>query len=348
VSLKALLLRQIAAGGPMRLADYMAACLAHPEFGYYMTRDPLGAGGDFTTAPEVSQMYGELIGLALATAWQDQGRPAPFCLAELGPGRGTLMTDLLRATARVPGFGEGARLHLVETSPALRAAQARRLPGAAWCDRVEALPDLPLFLVANEFLDALPIRQFVADGGRWRERMVGAAGDRLVPGLSPPLPLPLPPAPDGTVAEVSPAAEAVGREIGGRLARRGGLALLIDYGEWEGTGDSLQAVQGHRPADPFAAPGEADLTAHVAFGAVARAAEAAGARAAGFAEQGAFLARLGIEARAAALARARPDREDDIRAQLTRLVAPDQMGSLFKVLALTGPGAAAPPGFDSG
>ncbi|HEU0221071.1 MAG TPA: SAM-dependent methyltransferase [Paracoccaceae bacterium] len=349
MSLAGLIRRRIAAEGPMPLSDYMALCLGHPRHGYYMTRDPLGRAGDFTTAPEISQMFGELLGLALARAWIDQDRPDPFCLAELGPGRGTLMADALRATVRVPGFHAASRLALVETSPALRARQAETLVAHApsWLASTADLPDLPLFLLANEFFDALPIRQFVRSGGGWCERMVGLKDGRLTPGLSPPLPLDLPPAPEGTVRELRPASEAIAAEIGGRLARRGGLALIVDYGEWEGEGDTFQAVSAHRYADPFAAPGEADLTAQVAFAPLARAAENAGARVAGYATQGDFLSRLGIEARAEALARARPDRAEDIALQLTRLTGADQMGRLFKVLALTAPGAPAPPGFEA-
>ncbi|WP_172961030.1 SAM-dependent methyltransferase, partial [Oceaniglobus roseus] len=202
-ALEALLLRQIAAEGPMTVAAFMSACLMHPVHGYYTTRDPLGAEGDFVTAPEISQMFGELIGLCLAQAWLDRGAPAPFALAELGPGRGTLMADVLRATRGVPGFHEGMRLHLVEASPRLRAEQARRLPGVApvWNDGIADLPDLPLFLVANEFFDALPVRQFLRDGDRWRERVVGAADGRLAFGLTDPVPPPLQPGRPGQVPD---------------------------------------------------------------------------------------------------------------------------------------------------
>ncbi len=211
--LERLLIAQIEEAGPMTLADYMAQCLMHPKYGYYATRDPLGAAGDFTTAPEISQMFGELLGLSVAQAWLDQGAPSPFALVELGPGRGTLMADTLRATRSVPGFHAAAQVHLVETSPTLRAAQAKALVGAGpvWHDAVQTLPDLPLFLMANEFFDALPIRQAQRDGALWRERMVGRRGDRLIPGLSAPSMLPplahrLEDTQPGDIVEFSPAA----------------------------------------------------------------------------------------------------------------------------------------------
>ena len=344
--LEALIRRRIAADGPMPVAEYMALCLGHPEHGYYLTRDPLGRAGDFVTAPEVSQMFGELIGLWLAQVWLDLGAPPRAVLAELGPGRGTLMADALRAAARVPGFAGAAQLWLVETSPALRARQSARLPAARHADRLEQVPDdAPLLLVANEFFDALPIRQWVRTGGRWRERMVGLEGDRLAFGLGPVLPGGEP-APEGALREACPAGEAVAAEIGRRLAARGGAALILDYGAQAQEGrDTLQAVRAHRYADPLEAPGEADLTAHVDFGALARAAEAAGAVPAPLATQGAFLEALAITARAQALARAAPGRAAEIAAAHRRLTHPEAMGTLFKVLALTGPRQPPPPGF---
>ncbi len=300
-----LLLSRIRQTGPLTVAEYMAECLTHPVHGYYMTRDPLGAAGDFTTAPEISQMFGEMLGLCLAQCWLDQGAPAPFALAELGPGRGTLMADILRATRRVPGFHDGMRLALVEVSPALRARQAEALAPhrPAWHDRIADLPALPLFLVANEFLDALPIRQFLRTGEGWAERMVGAAGDRLAFGLAPPAPLAmlahrLADTAEGDLVEVSPPAEAVAAGIGARIARDGGAAVIVDYGGWRSRGDTLQAVRAHRKVDPLEAPGTADLTAHVDFEAVARAARAAGAAATAMTTQGVFLERLGITERA--------------------------------------------------
>lgn len=347
MSLGDLIRRRIALGGPMPVAEYMALCLGHPEHGYYMTRDPLGAAGDFVTAPEVSQMFGELLGLALARAWTALGAPAPFCLAEAGPGRGTLMVDILRATARVPGFRAGLRLHLVETSPALRAVQAERLAaaGPVWVESLDSLPSLPLLLVANEFLDALPVRQFVATPRGWRERVVGLQDGALAFGLAAGPAPDFGPAPPGTVREWSPLREAAAAAIGRHLATHGGFALLVDYGDWEGTGDTLQALKAHAFADPLAEPGATDLTTHVVFADIARAAQAAGAQVLGFAAQGTVLGRLGIAARAAALSESSPDRAGVIARQLTRLTDPSEMGRLFKFLALGSPSLAQAPGF---
>ncbi|MEO1000502.1 MAG: SAM-dependent methyltransferase, partial [Pseudomonadota bacterium] len=301
VSLAALLARQIAQTGPVSVAEYMALCLGHPEHGYYMRRDPLGVSGDFTTAPEISQMFGEMLGASLMTAWEGAGRPAPFLLAELGPGRGTLMADVLRVARAA---GAAPEVWLIETSPALRARQAATLSAHAphWADRLEALPEAPLFLIANEFFDALPIRQFLKGRAGWHEQLVGWEGGPA-PVLAPAAPQPLldrrhPGAAPGTVVETCAAGEAVAAEIGRRLAARPGAAILIDYGAWEGTGDTLQAVSRHAPADPFARPGEVDLTAHVAFRPLAEAAVAEGAGASALVPQGVLLERLGITARA--------------------------------------------------
>ncbi|MHC9234351.1 class I SAM-dependent methyltransferase [Pseudooceanicola sp. 502str34] len=349
-ALKDHILARIAAEGPMRLSDYMAECLLHPQHGYYTTRDPLGTAGDFTTAPEISQMFGELLGLALAQCWVDQGMPAPFCLAELGPGRGTLMADLLRATRAVPGFHEALRLHLVEASPALRDQQASRLKGAqaTWVERVEDLPDLPLFLIANEFFDALPIRQYRRAGDGWREVHVGAEGDRLVPGLAPAGPGPEgrdEDTRDGDLVETCPAGALIAGQIGARIAARGGAALIVDYGDWRSLGDTLQALRQHESTDPFAAPGNADLTAHVDFEPLARAAAPAAHTL--LTTQGVFLERLGITARAQALAErlSGVQRVSHIAAH-RRLTHPDEMGTLFKVMALFPKGAQPPPGLE--
>lgn len=348
VSLRAIISAQIRALGPMPVSEYMALCLGHPEHGYYMTRDPIGRSGDFITAPETSQMFGELVGLALAQSWLDQGCPSPFALVELGPGRGTLMADLLRATARVPGFREAARLCLVETSPALRRVQADTLRQAepVWVDQLDAVADLPLFLVANEFFDALPIRQHLRTENGWCERRVGLSDDTLVWGLVPVQPLGLNTA-IGAVIEHSPAVETIAETIGRRLASRGGAALVIDYGDWEGLGDTLQALAAHQPVGVLDTPGAADLTAHVQFGALAAAAVEAGAQLSGFAEQGAWLESLGLAARSDALSSAVPERRAEIAAQHRRLTEPGPkgMGQLFKVLGLTGPDAPAMPGF---
>jgi len=342
------LVRRIAATGPITVADFMAEALGHPQHGYYITRDPLGAAGDFTTAPEISQMFGELVGLALAQGWLDQGAPGRIVLAELGPGRGTLMADALRATRGVPGFHDALTVHFVETSPALRAAQARAVPGAHWHDSIAMLPEAPLYLVANEFLDALPVRQFFRSGALWRERMVTVQDGALAFALGPAGAVPLLTGrdePEGTTVEFCPALPAIVAEAGRRIAAHGGAALFIDYGDWAGSGDTLQALMGHAFADPLTAPGEADLTAHVDFAAVAAA--AAPARASGMTTQGAFLERLGITARAQALARGLDGAR--LAAHVTahrRLTHPDQMGHLFKVIGLTPPDAPPLPGLD--
>jgi SAM-dependent MidA family methyltransferase len=343
-----LLAERIRETGPITVADYMAECLLHPVHGYYTTRDPFGTKGDFTTAPEISQMFGELIGLALAQAWLDRGAPAPFTLAELGPGRGTMMADILRATRGVPGFHAAARVMLVEASPRLREVQAATLSGHAphWLDRIEALPAGPLFLIANEFLDALPIRQFQHGPLGWQERLVGLRDDQLTFGLSAPVPqVPDTPAfrnaPEGTLVEDCLPARLAVAEVATRIALHGGVAYWIDYGGWRSQGDTLQALRQHKPDDPLAHPGEADLTAHVDF-------EPLAAMAAAFAydTQGAVLTRLGIDARAERLARSLsgPALESH-RAAHRRLTDPAEMGSLFKVLAITSAGAPPPPGF---
>ncbi len=342
---------RIAATGPLRLDAYMALCLGHPEHGYYMTRDPFGRDGDFVTAPEVSQMFGELIGAWAAQVWTDAGRPDPFVLAELGPGRGTLMQDALRAGARLPGFAAAARLWLVETSPALRARQAATLAEhrPAWAATPAELPPGPLIVVANEFFDALPIRQFQRTDSLWRERRVGLDAGQLAwtwdrPLADADLDARFAAAPDGAVVEVGAAGEAIAAALGARIARDGGAALLIDYGAWTGTGDTLQALRGHAHADPLAAPGESDLTAHVGFGALAAAARPA--RAVGPVPQGLFLERLGITQRAEALARGRDAATAaQVAAAHRRLTHPDEMGNLFKVLALVPEAGASPPGF---
>ena len=267
-----LLVARIRETGPLTLADYMTECLSHPRHGYYTTRDPLGAEGDFTTAPEISQMFGELLGLALAQSWLDQGAPKAFALAELGPGRGTLMADVLRATAKVPGFHTALSLHLVETSPTLRAKQTATIPlTLTHHETIDTLPgDAPLFLVANEFFDALPIRQFRRDGPAWREVLVGLDGERLTFGLSDRtapeyLDQRLADTKDGDIVETSPASQTIARNIGQRIATNGGTALIIDYGNWRSRGDTFQALESHQSVNPLARPGQADLTAHVDF-----------------------------------------------------------------------------------
>jgi SAM-dependent MidA family methyltransferase len=351
-ALAELLVRRIAATGPITIADYMTECLLHPRFGYYTSRDPFGAAGDFTTAPEISQMFGEVIGLCLAQAWVDQGRPGRFTLAEPGPGRGTLMADILRATRAVPGFHEAAALHLIEPSPILRQRQQDTIgrSDVTWCHTVNDLPAQPIFLVANEFFDALPIRQFKREQTGWRERMVGAKDGKLVMGLSAPLALPdldhrlADTAPGDLVETCAPAARSAA-SVAARIARHGGAALVIDYGDWRSLGDTLQAVRGHRPDGILAHPGEADLTAHVDF-------EALGAAAIGVAHtklttQGVFLERLGITRRAQMLAQSLAgDALDAHVAAHRRLTHPQEMGSLFKAVAFYPIGLPPPPGLE--
>ena len=350
--LGALIAARIAATGPMTLADYMADCLLHPDHGYYATRDPFGTKGDFTTAPEISQMFGELLGLCLAQAWLDQGAPTPFTLAELGPGRGTLMADVLRATRSVPGFHAAARVMLVEASPTLRTIQARTLAPhpVTWADTIASLPEAPLFLLANEFFDALPIRQFTRHGSGWSETVVGLTGGRLTLGRTAATPLAaldhrLADTPQGDIVETCPAASPVMARIGDLIARHGGAALIVDYGDWRSRGDTFQAMKDHAYTDPLAEPGLADLTAHVDFEALARA--AAPARAARLMEQGALLERLGIAARAERLARALTGAALDTHlAAHRRLTDRQEMGSLFKALAIHPAHLPPPPGFD--
>jgi NADH dehydrogenase [ubiquinone] 1 alpha subcomplex assembly factor 7 len=331
----AMIRAEIAAHGPMRLDRYVALCNAH----YYATRDPFGRAGDFVTAPEMTQAFGELLGAWCVAVWQGMGRPDPVLLAEAGPGRGTLMADALRLADRVaPDFAAAARVHLIETSPVLRAAQQARLGGrvAAWHDGIGTLPDGPLLLLANEFLDALPVRQILGAG---RERAVGLDGDRLVWTA-------IPAADAVEPGERSDAARAWVAAVAARLVRTRGAALLIDYGHGGGAADTLQAVRGHAPADPLAAPGEADLTAHVDFAAAAAAARAAGAAVYGPVPLGVLLRALGLLERTAVLCRAaRPETARQLQAAARRLLDADAMGLLFKALAVTAPGLPPPPGF---
>jgi NADH dehydrogenase [ubiquinone] 1 alpha subcomplex assembly factor 7 len=337
MDLKARFARLIAATGPISVAQFMAESNAR----YYDSRDPLGSAGDFTTAPEISQMFGELIGLWLADLWDRAGRPARVHYVELGPGRGTLARDALRAAQR---FGLTPQIHFVEASSALRSVQRDLVGDAVWHDDPGSLPDdAPLLIVANEFLDALPVRQMVRTAAGWRERMVGIDGERLVPIAGPrPMDAAVPPlladAGEGAIIETCPAAAAVVDDLARRIAARGGAALIIDYGRTAmAHGSSLQALRAHRKVDPFAYPGQADLTAHVDFSVLPAVAQAAGARWMGTVEQGAFLIALGLGARVDALCRAAPGEAPAIRAAAQRLAAPQAMGTLFKVMGLAAP-----------
>jgi NADH dehydrogenase [ubiquinone] 1 alpha subcomplex assembly factor 7 len=339
----------IALEGPITVERYMSLCLQH----YYATRDPLGAAGDFTTAPEISQMFGELIGLWMLEVWRSMGRPSPCRLIELGPGRGTLMADILRATRLLPDFQVAMSVHLVETSPALRERQQAVLApfglSIAWHDRLEDVPSGPALVVANEFLDALPIRQFAATDRGWCERLVGIEGDRLIFGLraeperSLKSPLRL-----GDILEWPAAAVALTKDLSRRLAHDTGAALLIDYGYCgPAFGDTLQALKSHAFVDPLAEPGEADLTTHVDFQRLAQAAVEENALVHGIATQADFLQALGIDARATVLKqRATPAQAAEIEQALTRLTerSPKAMGELFKVLAITHGDLEAVPG----
>jgi SAM-dependent MidA family methyltransferase len=314
---------RIRAEGPITVEAYMATCNSY----YYATREPLGAGGDFTTAPEISQMFGELVGACLADCWARAGKPNGVRYVELGPGRGTLAADALRV---MRAAGLEPPVDFVETSPLLRVAQAKAVPGASWHDDLSSVSDGPLLVVANEFLDALPVRQFVGES----ERKVIAAGGGLAFDR------------DGEIVETSPAREEVVTGLAKRLVADGGAALVIDYGHAKSApGDTFQAVRGHKFAAVLDKPGEQDLTAHVDFEAVARAAHNSAASVTALVAQGQWLERLGIGARAEALARTHPDRAGDIHVARARLCDPDQMGELFKVMAIHSSDWPAPAGF---
>ena len=348
-SLTEIFQRLIATTGPISLTHYMAEANAR----YYAKADPFGAEGDFITAPEISQMFGELIGLWLSDMWIRAGREEPVHYVELGPGRGTLARDALKAMKR---FGLEPQVHFVETSTALKRLQLDAVPGAIFHDDLSTVPmDGPILLVANEFLDALPLRQLIRTAEGWREVMVAVDGERFVcvPGARPmdaALPEGRRNAPEGTLIETSPAAAAVIYEAAGRLEKQGGAALFIDYGHAESaTGETLQAVRDHLFADPLTAPGEADLTAHVDFEALRRGLEAMGAVAFGPIEQALFLKRLGIDARAETLRASQSHaKAHEIDAAMARLTGFGRtgMGALFKALAVAHPSLGTPPGFD--
>ena len=350
LSLSERLARQIASGGPISIAHYMAEANQH----YYGTRDPLGAAGDFTTAPEISQMFGELVGLCLADVWMRSGSRPDIGYVELGPGRATLASDALRAMTSISFV---PRVHFVETSPSLRERQRTLIPNVLHHDAVSGLPEQgPLLVVANEFFDALPVRQIVRSGGEWRERVVicpdpdqpdrfaPVTGYRRVESGIPPLATE---APEGAVLEMPLAGTAIALELAHRIARQGGAAIIIDYGyEGPALGDTLQAVRAHRFADPFIEPGESDLTTHVDFTMIGNMARQAELRVLGPVDQGAFLRQLGIDARADQLARTTPARAEEVEAARLRLTADDAMGTLFKAMAWVHPDWAEPAGFE--
>jgi NADH dehydrogenase [ubiquinone] 1 alpha subcomplex assembly factor 7 len=361
-TLEAEIRRRIAVGGPMPVAQYMEFCLTDPERGYYATRDPFGAAGDFTTAPEISQMFGELIGLWAAATWRAMGSPGKVSLVELGPGRGTMMVDVLRAAKVMPDFRAAIDLHLIEISPALERLQRQALGGGnvpvSWHRSIEVVPDGVLIVLANEFFDALPVHQAVMCADGWHERVIKIGeDDKLhfsidrdpIPLFDKLLPRRLRAAKIGEIFEWR--ADNIALEIGRRVARHGGAALIIDYGHAESAlGETLQAVGGHQFAEPLLAPGLVDLTAHVDFEALAHAAEGMGARVHGPVPQGEFLRRLGVEQRAAALkSAAPPEYGDAIDAALVRLTSEDRtgMGRLFKAIAVADPKLERLPGFEA-
>ncbi len=336
MTLRALIEAEIAAHGPMPVSRYMELCLSHPRHGYYMRQQPFGAAGDFTTAPEISQMFGELVGLWLVHMWQVAGAPERFTLLELGPGRGTLMADILRAARLAPGFLDAAEVHLLESSPRLREVQRAALGDIRHIGRLADLPEAPVFAVANEFFDALPIRQFVKNDFGWQERLIGA-GLQWQLGATTPRPdldAAFPALETGRIVELNAAARALAGTLTRHIAAHGGAALVIDYGAFDGVGDTFQALRAHKKVDVFAEPGTADLTAHVRFKDLVQ-----NGVAHGFTTQGAFLQALGIAARAEAL--------NDATA-LHRLTDAAEMGELFKVLALVPPGTGEIAGFADG
>jgi len=347
VSLEERLIEHIRENGPMTVAEYMGACLYDSEDGYYATRPSIGgANADFLTAPEASQMFGELIGLWCAHEWDVLGKPA-FNLIELGPGRGVLMQDAWRATQRIEGMHAAANIVLVEVSEPLREEQSERVPLAEWCARLEDAPPGPSLVIGNEFLDCLPIRQFFRGEDGWHEKLVGLdEAEKLTFGLSAPVAAPESEDEPGTVREIAPGLESIIYEIERRLHDAPGRVLLIDYGYVRPEGaDTLQALKHHKKVDPIETPGEADLTAHVDFFRVAELAREANIAVHGPITQAQFLRGLGIELRANTLAQANPQHAQRLERELHRLTSPDQMGALFKVICLSSPELPPPAGF---
>lgn len=352
-ALRKKLTAQIVQTGPVSIAQFMMAALYDPVHGYYSRSPNIGEHGDFVTAPEMSQMFGEIVGAWCAYEWGVIGRPDPLHLIELGPGRGTLMSDVLRAGMAAPGFEDAAQVHFMEVSAALRALQRDAVQPniAQWHARFDDIAPGPSLILANEFFDCLPIRQFVKQDGQWRERLVGADSGRLAFGLAREAILDLSAFPagadahgDGAVAEIAPALGGWTDLLALRLHAHAGRALIIDYAS-DGFGDTLQAMKAHEKIDPLDDPGDSDLTAHVDFAALARMARAAGLAVHGPIGQGDFLRTLGIEARAAALSKRHPDAADRIARELHRLTSGDEMGALFQVLCLSNPQLPAPAGF---
>jgi NADH dehydrogenase [ubiquinone] 1 alpha subcomplex assembly factor 7 len=342
--------------GPISVADYMELALQHPEFGYYKKGDPFGAEGDFVTAPEISQMFGEMIGLWCADVWRQMGKPEKFALLELGPGRGTLMQDALRATEKIHGFHKAMELCLVESNETLRKMQQEKLAAhnPRYIEDVNALPHLPVLAIANEFFDALPIRQFEKTFQGWCEKLVTIENNRLGfvtqpldPAVAFLIPKDLQEALPGTVHEISLTSLAIMRDLSRHVVTRGGAALIIDYGYVAPSGKpTLQAVAEHAPADVLEKPGEADVTAHVDFAALKNTAAANGAMVMPPVGQGEFLQTLGIELRADQLKlAATPEQKRAIHDALRRLTDAGEMGSLFKAMAVAPPQLDNLPGF---
>lgn len=339
----------IAANGPITLAEYMHICMAHPQFGYYRRDNPIGRDGDFITAPEISQMFGELLGVWCATVWQELGSPSPFCLAELGPGKGTLMADMLRAAANVPGFSDAVEVALVETSESLSVLQRyaladSRVANISWIMDIADLPAIPTIAIANEFFDVIPVRQYCKTPTGWHELGVGLSPEGELQRVAlatllenAQLPLNGENEPDGAIFEISPAREAIIETLAGHVITHEGAALVIDYGHLStGFGDTFQAMRAHQYTDPLSVPGEADLTSHVDFQSLVEAARRTGLGNTGLSTQGDFLLAMGLLERAGALGQDKnQERQETIRSEVERLASPNQMGDLFKVMTMS-------------